>query len=253
MANIHKVLIMKVPVGKFLIARHANGMLSSRIEIKDILQKQLPPREFRSRKREIDEIVAPNKCVVYHKQLLDDPPLDEKIGAGLIHSFSRIDVCRPNILLFIRDYKKKPVIKANIYGYHQIVKTFFSSHLSTDLRFKAYEIFNKAIAVDERNGTNTFFATLQLSRLFSSDIRQYQKLIDRLWVDPEFDPGQYFDWLHFHVESRGTEGNFKSTEYYNDNRFIRTVKKLIDENGPLLSQKNIASFRRERAPFRKSA
>lgn len=248
MANIHKVLI-----GKFFTIKHPNGMLSSEIGVRDILQKQLPKREFKRYKHEINERVAPKLCVVYDKGLLDEPDLDDKLAEniGYIHRYSNIDVCRPNIILLMRDYKGKSVSESKIYGYHDIVKMLFSNHLSTDLRIKAYEIFHKAITVDERNGSNTFYPTLQLSWLFFPDINEYQKLINTLWFDPNFDPDQRFDWGHYLDANKGTVGNSKNTPYYNDDRFIGIINKLYDENKAVLFRTMINRFGEHLPRFRK--
>ncbi len=229
MANIHKVLIMKVPVGgRFFTTKHPDGRLSSGIKVEEILQRTLPKREFKRYKHEIEELVAPKQCVVYDKGLLDEPELDDMLAEsiGYIHRFSKLDVCRPNIILLMRDSKKKPATEANINGYHHIINMFFSRRFSTELRFKAYEIFNKALEVDKRNKrkkTNTFLAVLHLFWWNLSDMNVYRKLIDKLWMDPELFPGQNFDWGHYVIASKGKEGNFKSTPYYNDSRFIEIV------------------------------
>ncbi len=254
MATIHKVLIMKVPVGKFFTARHPNGMLSSSINIGDILRKQLPPEEFIQKKRGIMEMVAPKNCVVYDRDLLDEPELDDMLAdnIGYMYRFSNIDVCRPNIILLMRDYKKKPAAKATINGYHHIINMFFSRHLPTDLRFKAYKTFNKAIDVDKRNGTNTFFPLLQLFWLHFPNTNGYIKLIDEVWIDPQYDPGQKFDWEHFVLECSGTLGNFGSTPYYNDDRFIGIVNNLYDKNKAMLFRTMVNRFGEHPPRFRKT-
>jgi len=225
--------VMNVAKGRAVTIRTRTGMLHSRVNIGDILRNSLSSRKSRMKSPAINFVVK-HDFVVYNKALLDEPELDGKLAEGslaCVWDLGPIKLCDPATIPVIRNFKAAPLNEAGLYGMMNIAKRSLSGSLPADVRFKGYEVFNHAIGVDKRNGTNAFIKVLKVSSRYISSVQKYQKFIDALWLDPRHDEQEYFQWLVDLTES--SSGNHKgsgSTGYYNDKRFIGALNVFLEGN-----------------------
>ena len=209
------------------------GTLLSKGKIGRVLLNNMSPREYRAKMPVVDLCVK-NEFVLYDKAVLDEPELDGKLAEGssaCVWQIGMVKLAIPGMVKIIRDLKIKPLVQAERFGMKSIAKRSLTKTLPVDLRFKGYEIFDHAIDLDKRNGTNAYFKILQLSSRFFLRVQKYQRMIDRLWLDPGHDEREYFQWIANLIESgSGDHDGFGATGYYNDKRFIGSLNVFLKEN-----------------------
>ena len=213
------------------ITFRAKGILYSRLPIGEVLQKKCSPRVLRMNSVQ-KRIVESDKYVVFHKGLLGEP-INERLAEDLacFVDIGKVKLCDPKAMQIIKDFKKRPVIMAGSYGMQDIASKLLSKDLSADLRFKGYEVFNHAIGLDKRNGTNAYCNILMISSIFRSDFQKYEAFIDRIWLDPKYDENEYRKWLYCSfVTGIGENTGFESTGYYDDERFLCILNAFLDAN-----------------------
>lgn len=213
--------------------RTGTGMLHSRVNIMKFLRNSLSSREYRMRSPAVNCVVKQG-FVIYDKALLDEPELDDKLAESslaCVWTIGRIKLCYSTTIPDIRKFKAATLNEAGLYGMRNIAKRALSGSLPADVRFKGYEVFDHAIALDKRNGTNTFRKTLKVSSRYISSAKKYQKFIDALWFDSRHDEGECFSWLADLIENgNGNYKEFGSTGYYNDERFIGGLNTFLEGN-----------------------
>lgn len=220
-----------------------NGMLFSKLPIGNVLRERLGPIASKNLAKTI-RFAEREKWVLYRTDLLGDKELDDKLAHDLVLAFDlphpldmrpKVIICDPKTIQTVRDFKKKPVQLAKELGYEEVIKKLLGRSQPAGIRRKWYEIFDRALDIDERErdiNKNAFNMSLYLPSLFI-ELRDKgeacSKLADILWFDPKHDESQSFDWIAYHrVEPRN--GTFKETPYYNDTRFIALLDELIKEN-----------------------
>jgi hypothetical protein len=227
--------------------KNGHGMLESSRPIGKLLQKKLGPYESKRLAKTI-RFAKHDHWVVYEPDLLDDRELDDKLARDLgrilelphpLDLPTKVTICHPRTVQFLRDFKSKPVKLAQAYCYEDVTSSLFAPSQPADFRRKWYEIFNRALDVDERArdiNKSAFNLSLFLPSLFIGlDDRgeACRKLADRLWFDPKHDEGELFDWITYNC-MEPEKGTFKETPYYNDVRYIDLLGELIIENRDLM-------------------
>jgi len=220
-------------IKRVITFRTRTGTLSSKVKIGRVLLNNMPHREYRAKMPVVDFCIKKG-FILYDKAVLDEPELDGKLAEGssaCVWQIGMVKLAIPGMIKIIRDLKIKPLSQAERFGMKNIAERSLSKTLPVDLRFKAYEIFDHAIDLDKRNGTNAYFKLLQISSLSFLSVQKYQRTIDRLWLDPGHDKREYFQWIANLVESgSGENEGFEATGYYNDRKFIDTLNTFLDGN-----------------------
>jgi len=234
MRIIYRVIMgdgIMVAISRAITCRTRTGTLPGKMKIGRVLLNNMSPREYRAKMPVLDFCVK-NGFVLYNKTILDEPELDGKLAEGssaCVWQIGRVKLTIPVMVKIIRDLKIKPLVQAERFGMKSIAKRSLSKTLPVDLRFKGYEIFDHAIDLDKRNGTNAYFKILQLSSRSFLSGNKYQRMIDRLWLDPCHDEHEYFQWIANLLESgSGDYDGFGATGYYNDKRFIGRLNFFLE-------------------------
>jgi len=212
--------------------RDNSGVLSSTRGIRDILRENLTQSEYRRSPTPI-AFFSSAKYVVYLRELLGNPDIDERIAKAkaCVAGIGGFTVCHPETLLMVRKFKADPYYRAKALGMGSTIRRLMATKLPAVERFMWLCVLNHASGIDEYTGLDTYQKILQLLSRLTPDVNGYSGVLERLWHVPRSETMSEDNLAMFHcfMYVLNDAGGDEKVNY-EDIEFVKVLNELLRAN-----------------------